>query len=86
MTAVEADSAVLHLSDSMETKIPLDSDHSQMVKFDTKRSEGYKSTLYYISEFEKNAPAVVAARFSKWLNLMCNEFDHSRLRIAFVRC
>jgi hypothetical protein len=65
MTAVDADSAVLQLPDSMETKIPLDSDHSQMVKFDSKHTEGYKSALHYISEFEKNAPAVVAARFCK---------------------
>ena len=67
-TSVDADSAVLELPDSTETKIPLDSDHSRMVKFDSKHSEAYKSALYYISEFVKDAPAVVAARFCKLPN------------------
>jgi protein SERAC1 len=59
------DSAVLQLPDSIEAKIPLHYDHSQMVKFDNRNVEGYKSALQYLAEFEKSAPEVVSARFCK---------------------
>jgi hypothetical protein len=65
---VDVDSAVLQLPDSMETKIPLHLDHSQMVKFDNRNVEGYKSALHYLAEFEKSAPGVVFTRFCKYLN------------------
>ena len=58
-------SAVLQLPDSMETKIPLDLDHSQIVKFDTRNVEGYRSALHYLALFEKNAPKSVSTRFCK---------------------
>lgn len=63
---MDVDSAVLQLPDSMETKIPLNLDHSQMVKFDTRNVEGYKSALHYLAEFEKSAPRVISARFCKY--------------------
>jgi protein SERAC1 len=63
------DSAVLQLPDSMETKIPLHLDHSQMVKFDNTNLEGYKCAVHYLAEFEKNAPTVVASRFCKSFEL-----------------
>ena len=59
------ESAVLQLPDSMETKIPLSLDHSQLVKFDHRNEEGYKSALYYLAEFEKSASRVVTTRFCK---------------------
>lgn len=62
---MDVDSAVLQLPDSIEAKIPLDHDHSQMVKFDNRNVEGYKSALHYLAEFEKSAPKVVSARFCK---------------------
>ena len=62
-TAVSADSAVLQLPDSLETKIPLQADHSAMVKFDSKHDSGYQSALHYLKDFEKDAAQIVAARF-----------------------
>ncbi|RSL80949.1 hypothetical protein CEP52_017301, partial [Fusarium oligoseptatum] len=63
VTAVDTDSALLQLPDSMEEKIPLASDHSMIVKFDTKSSPGYTSARDKLQRFEKDAPSVVAARF-----------------------
>ena len=47
----------------MEEKIPLDSDHSMIVKFDNRNNRGYTSVRDKLKEFEQNAPGVVAARF-----------------------
>jgi hypothetical protein len=47
----------------METKIPLDADHSTMVKFDTRNSRGYQLVVARLREFEATAPIVVRARF-----------------------
>jgi hypothetical protein len=47
----------------METKIPLDADHSSMVKFDSRYTRGYKLVVAKLKEFEAAAPVVVAARF-----------------------
>lgn len=63
LTAVEVDSAVLQLPDSMEIKIPLNSDHSNMVKFDSRQDLGYTSALQYLKDFERDAPTVIADRF-----------------------
>lgn len=62
-TAVEVESAVLELPDTLGVKIPLNADHSNMVKFSSKQDLGYTSALQYLREFERNAPAAVAARF-----------------------
>ncbi|PVH94355.1 hypothetical protein DM02DRAFT_602591 [Periconia macrospinosa] len=62
-TAVEKDSALLHLPDSMEEKIPLDTSHSMMVKFDNKNDRGYTSVRDKLKAFEREAPGAVAARF-----------------------
>ncbi|KFY31766.1 hypothetical protein V493_00848 [Pseudogymnoascus sp. VKM F-4281 (FW-2241)] len=63
VTAVDADSALLHLPPSIEDKIPLDADHSMMVKFENKNSRGYTSARDKLRRFEQDAPSVVAARF-----------------------
>ncbi|RDL35197.1 uncharacterized protein BP5553_07128 [Venustampulla echinocandica] len=68
VTAVDADSALLQLPDSMEDKIPLDADHSMIVKFDNKNNRGYTSARDKIRQFEQNAPNVVAARFLRAQN------------------
>jgi hypothetical protein len=47
----------------MENKIPLDADHSMMVKFDHKGAQGYSSALKKLQQFVKDAPEVVADRF-----------------------
>ncbi|WZH42130.1 uncharacterized protein QYS62_003120 [Fusarium acuminatum] len=64
VTAVETDSALLQLPDSMEEKIPLDSDHSMIVKFDNKNQRGYTSARDKLRQFEQDAPIVVAARLT----------------------
>ncbi|KAF2185579.1 hypothetical protein K469DRAFT_687903 [Zopfia rhizophila CBS 207.26] len=68
VTAVDADSALLQLPDSMEEKIPLGSDHSMIVKFDAKNNRGYTSARDKLRQFEQDAPSVVAARFSRAQN------------------
>ena len=63
VTAVDSDSALLQLPDAMEEKIPLDADHSMMVKFDNKNARGYSSARDKLQHFSQNAPGVVADRF-----------------------
>ena len=65
MTAVDVDSALLQLPDHMEEKIPLDADHSNLVKFNSKNERGYTSALVKLQQFERDAPSVVARRFCK---------------------
>ncbi|PTB40369.1 hypothetical protein M441DRAFT_459641 [Trichoderma asperellum CBS 433.97] len=64
ITKVDNDSALLQLPDFMEDKIPLDSDHSMMVKFDNRNNIGYTSALHKLQEFEQEASKVVKTRFS----------------------
>jgi 5-formaminoimidazole-4-carboxamide-1-beta-D-ribofuranosyl 5'-monophosphate synthetase len=61
VTAVDADSALLQLP--KEEKIPLDADHSMIVKFDGRNDRGYTSARDKLRQFEQDAPSVVAARF-----------------------
>ena len=63
VTVVEKGSAMLELPDMMEEKIPLHSDHSLMVKFDSRNDPGYTSAREKLKQFEKDASGVVAARF-----------------------
>ncbi|OBT52166.1 hypothetical protein VE04_08056, partial [Pseudogymnoascus sp. 24MN13] len=64
MTAVESGSALLELPDSTEIKIPVDADHSQIVKFDNRNAEAYKTAVGYLKVFEQDARKVVLDRFS----------------------
>jgi hypothetical protein len=65
ITAVDADSAILQLPDHTEDKIPLDADHSQIVKFNSKNDKGYRSVVERLKQFQHDATSVVTARFSK---------------------
>ncbi|KAH0527489.1 hypothetical protein TsFJ059_002489 [Trichoderma semiorbis] len=65
ITKVDNDSALLQLPDFMEDKIPLDSDHSMMVKFGNRNDTGYTSVLDKLQQFEQEASNVVKARFSR---------------------
>jgi hypothetical protein len=60
---LDSDSALLQLPDSMEEKIPLDADHSMMVKYDSKNAQGYSSARDKLKQFARDAPGVVADRF-----------------------
>ncbi|KAF2010868.1 hypothetical protein BU24DRAFT_496047 [Aaosphaeria arxii CBS 175.79] len=62
-TAVETQSALLQLPDAIEEKIPLDGDHSTMVKFNADTDAGYTSVLGRLQQYEREAPSVVEGRF-----------------------
>ncbi|KAF5235111.1 hypothetical protein FAUST_7283 [Fusarium austroamericanum] len=80
VTKVDTDSALLQLPDSMEEKIPLDSDHSTIVKFDNKHSRGYTSVREKLRMFERDAPKVIMARF-----LPVNNGPRPTIMIPFQR-
>ena len=61
--AVDVNSALLQLPDHMEEKIPLNADHSMIVKFNVRNDRGYTSARDKLGQFEQDAPSVVAARF-----------------------
>ncbi|KAF2682375.1 hypothetical protein K458DRAFT_390862 [Lentithecium fluviatile CBS 122367] len=63
VTAVNTDSALLQLPDSIEDEVPVDADHSMMVKFDSTSRQGYSSARAKLQQFEQDAPGVVAGRF-----------------------
>ncbi|KAJ6118297.1 hypothetical protein N7471_013764 [Penicillium samsonianum] len=65
LTTVGADSALLQLPDHVEDKVPLHADHSMVVKFDTRNTAGYRTALDRLQQFSKDAPSVVAARFTQ---------------------
>lgn len=48
-----------------EERIPVDADHSMMVKFDSRTDAAYTSTKYFLQRFEAEAPDIVARRFRK---------------------
>jgi hypothetical protein len=48
----------------MKDKVPLHADHLMVVKFNTRNAAGYRTALDKLRQFEKDAPKVVAARFS----------------------
>jgi hypothetical protein len=54
MTTVDTDSALLHLGAAIEKKIPVDADHTEMVKFKNRQNQAYSSTLLYLQEFERD--------------------------------
>jgi hypothetical protein len=62
-TAVDEESALLQFPDKMEVKIPVDADHSNMVKFDSKSNQTYSSVVEYLKDFAANAGGVVSGRF-----------------------
>ncbi|KAI5820655.1 hypothetical protein BZA77DRAFT_226720, partial [Pyronema omphalodes] len=61
-TAVDEESALLQFPDRMETKIPVDADHSNMVKFDSKSNQTYSSVVGYLRNVAANADGVVSGR------------------------
>jgi len=65
ITAVNTDSAILQLPSHMESRIPLHSDHSKIVKFDSKSSLGYRSAIEKLREFAADALNVVSKRFRR---------------------
>ncbi len=64
------ESALLQLPNSVEEKIPLDADHSMMVKFDSKNAPGYSSARAKLQQFARDATNVVANRFGMSLHYL----------------
>lgn len=67
MKAVTSNSAILQLPDSIEVKIPVNADHSQIVKFDNKNANVYQTALGYLKQFEKDAGKIILDRFCMWI-------------------
>ncbi|KAL4745854.1 hypothetical protein BDW72DRAFT_186006 [Aspergillus terricola var. indicus] len=65
ITTVDADSALLQLPDHVEDKVPLNADHSMIVKYNTRNEAGYRAVLDKLQQFTKDAPQVVASRFTQ---------------------
>ncbi|KAF1996776.1 hypothetical protein P154DRAFT_442615, partial [Amniculicola lignicola CBS 123094] len=62
ITAVDTESSLLQLPDYTEDKIPVDADHSMIVKFDTRNHPAYASARSKLLDFERDAPGVVSRR------------------------
>lgn len=65
ITVADMDTSILQLPIQTESPIPLHSDHSQIVKFDSRNVLGYKFALEKLREFVADAPNVVSRRFRK---------------------
>jgi hypothetical protein len=60
----------------MEIKIPIDADHSQIVKFDYRDAEGYKYALEKLNGFVADALKVISERFcTKKRNHLADDAD-----------
>jgi protein SERAC1 len=63
ITSVERDSALLQLPDSMQVKVKVDADHSNIAKFMDRKGEPYTTALWYLRQFELEASKEVPRRF-----------------------
>ena len=54
---------MLGFPDSMEIKIGIDADHSNMVKFDNRSDAAYRSVLIHLKEFESKAGKKISERY-----------------------
>ncbi|KAF2458876.1 hypothetical protein BDY21DRAFT_282753 [Lineolata rhizophorae] len=60
---VKRESAVLGLPSSIETAIPVDENHSSMVKFPTRTNKTYEHVRSFLQDWVKAAEKVVSERF-----------------------
>ncbi len=58
-------SSVLQLPDNVEKKIPVNANHSDMVKFKASSDPTYSTVLQILKEFEREAPSTIASRYSR---------------------
>jgi hypothetical protein len=61
--AVEDESALLKLPAELERKIPADSNHSNIVKFDSIQDETYQNVRTFMDELLLEAAEEVSRRF-----------------------
>lgn len=63
MLSVHTGSALLQLPDTMEEKVTVDADHSDIAKFSDRRAHPYVTALRYLKKFEAESVAEVSRRF-----------------------
>jgi hypothetical protein len=61
---VNEDSALLNLPRSIEERIPVEGDHSNMVKFRTSGDRTYVTVRDRLCEWARSAPDELSKRFS----------------------
>jgi hypothetical protein len=71
MIAITSNLAFLQLPDSMEVKVPINVDHSQIVKFDNRNPANYQIALGYLKQFEKDAGKKISERFCIYIRTRC---------------
>jgi hypothetical protein len=70
LTAVNDDSTLLQLPDSLEEKIPLEANHSELVKFMTQGSRKYDQVRRRVTQLLEEAPEAVQKRFCRCCNVI----------------
>jgi hypothetical protein len=61
--AVEDKSSLLLLPEVLEKKMPVDANHSNIVKFETSRDSTYREVRAVVEQMLAEAPSVVENRF-----------------------
>ncbi|KAL7268500.1 hypothetical protein RUND412_008873 [Rhizina undulata] len=61
-STVDTDSALLHLPKDLEDPIPVNSDHTNIVKFDNRRDTTYGDVVHRIQKYLKTGPSHVKER------------------------
>jgi hypothetical protein len=61
--AVEDKSSLLQLPEVLEKKMPVDANHSNIVKFETSRDSTYREVRVVVEQMLAEAPSVVENRF-----------------------
>jgi hypothetical protein len=65
ITSVDEESALLQFPDNIEVKIPVDADHSIMVKFDSRVNPIYSSVVKHLKELEMKGSEFVHSKLCK---------------------
>jgi hypothetical protein len=61
---VDESSSLIDLPSHMENPIPLDKNHSDLVKFNSERDSAYQSVKQKLTDYIRDAPAVVQERIN----------------------
>ncbi|KAI9765188.1 MAG: hypothetical protein M1840_007781 [Geoglossum simile] len=78
VTFVNQDSALLNLPENLEKKIPVENDHSDMVKFNTRSDRTYVSVLDQLRKYLEAAPGAIAERLKREFANVSLSMEYSR--------